>query len=91
MGTGGVLAGAPAGTVFNPTYSLLGFTLSDYSGIYFQTPGRSRGNHDASGFISDADKIAIAAAEVLGLREHKLITWTNYRRGYRLGRWTQTH
>ena len=74
MGTGGVLTGAPAGTVFNSTYSLVGFTLSDYSGIYFQSPGGCCGNPDASPFISNADKIAIAAAEVLGLS----ITIQNY-------------
>lgn len=74
MGTGGVLTGAPAGTVFNSTYSLAGFTLSDYSGIYFQSPGGCCGAPDASTSISDPDKIAIAAAEVLGLS----ITIQNY-------------
>ena len=74
MGTGGVLSGAPAGTVFNSTYSLAGFTLSDYSGIYFQSPGGCCGAPDASTSISDPDKIAIAAAEVLGLS----ITIQNY-------------
>ena len=74
MGTGGLLPGAPVGTVFNATYSLAGFTLSDYSGIYFQSPRGCCGAPDASPFISDADKTAIAAAEVLGLS----ITIQNY-------------
>lgn len=74
MGTGGVLPGAPAGTVFNPTYSLTGFTLSDYSAIYFQSPGGCCGAPDASTSISAGDKALIAAAEVLGLN----ITIQNY-------------
>lgn len=74
MGTGGVLAGAPIGTVFNPTYSLFGYTLADYSGIYFQSPSGCCGAPDASTSISDADKDLIAAAELLGLN----ITIQNY-------------
>ena len=63
-----------AAGLFIATYSLAGFTLSDYSGIYFQSPGGCCGAPDASTSISDADKIAIAAAEVLGLN----ITIQNY-------------
>lgn len=74
MGTGGVLSGAPAGTVYNSTYSLAGFTLSDYSAIYFQSPGGCCGAPDASPSISAADKAAIGAAEALGLN----ITIENY-------------
>lgn len=74
MGTGGTLTGAPAGTVYNPTYSLAGFNLSDYSAIYFQSPGGCCGAPDASTSISDADKALIGAAEALGLN----ITIENY-------------
>lgn len=74
MGTGGALSGAPAGTVYNNTYSLAGFNLSDYSAIYFQSPGGCCGAPDASTSISDADKALIAAAELLGLN----ITIQNY-------------
>ncbi len=74
MGTGGVLGGAPAGTVYNSTYSLTGFSLSDYSAIYFQSPGGCCGAPDASTSISAADQALIGAAEVLGLN----ITLENY-------------
>lgn len=74
MGTGGVLAGAPVGTVYDATYSLAGFSLSDYSAIYFQSPGGCCGAPDASTSISAADKTAIGAAELLGLS----VTIENY-------------
>ena len=74
MGTGGVLAGAPVGTVYNSTFSLAGFTLSNYSAIYFQSPGGCCGAPDASTSISAADKALIGAAELLGLN----ITIENY-------------
>lgn len=74
MGTGGALSGAPVGTVYNSTYSLTGFTLSDYSAIYFQSPGGCCGSPDASTSISASDKTLIAAAEALGLS----ITIENY-------------
>ncbi len=74
MGTGGFLSGAPASTVYNATYSLAGFSLIDYSAIYFQSPGGCCGAPDASTSISAADKAAIGAAELLGLN----ITIQNY-------------
>ncbi len=74
MGTGGVLSGAPAGTVYDSTYSLAGFNLSNYSAIYFQSPGGCCGAPDASTSISAADKIAIGLAEALGLS----VTIENY-------------
>ena len=67
MGTGGVLAGAPAGTVYDSTYSLTGFNLANFSAIYFQSPGGCCGAPDASTSISAGDKALIAAAELLGL------------------------
>ena len=74
MGTGGALTSAPVGTAYNSTYSLAGFTLSNYSAIYFQSPGGCCGDPDASTSISAADKAAIGAAEALGLN----VTIENY-------------
>lgn len=74
MGTGGVLSGAPAGTVYDSTYSLAGFSLSDYSAVYFQSPGGCCGAPDASTSISAGDQALIGAAEALGLN----ITIENY-------------
>ena len=72
MGTGGVLSGAPAGTVYNPTYSLAGFNLSDYSALYIQSVGGCCTQADTS--ISAADQALIGAAEALGLN----LTIENY-------------
>lgn len=74
MGTGGALSGAPVGTAYNSTYALTGFTLSNYSAIYFQSPGGCCGSPDASTSISAADKALIGAAEALGLN----VTLENY-------------
>lgn len=73
---GGVgLSGLAAGqSVLAPGYSLAGFTLSDYSAIYFESPGGCCGAPDASTSISAADQTAIAAAEALGLN----VTIENY-------------
>lgn len=65
MGTGGTLGGSPSGVAYNSTYSLAGFNLANYSGIYFQSPGGCCGAPDASTSISAADKLAIGNAETL--------------------------
>ena len=71
MGTGGTLSGAFATdsskTVYNSTYSLSGFILSDYSGLYIQSPGGCCGAPDGSTSISLADQAAIALAETKGM------------------------
>ena len=69
MGTGGSLSGAPAGTVYNPTYSLAGFNLANYSGLYIQSPGGccSQAMDVGSTPISLADQALIAAAEAAGM------------------------
>lgn len=69
MGSGGVLI-APVGTAFNATYSLTGFNLADYSGLYIQSPGGCCSQAMDAGdttTISAADRTAILTAELLGM------------------------
>ncbi len=65
MGTGNYAS--VTGIVRNTSYSLAGFNLADYSGLYITTPGGCCGAPDASTSISAADKALIAAAELLGM------------------------
>ena len=70
MGTGGALSGAPVGTVYNPSYSLAGYNLADYSGLYIQSPGGCCSQAMEFGgpvTISVADQALIAAAQVAGM------------------------
>lgn len=70
MGTGGALSGAPVGTVYNSSYSLTGFNLADYSGLYIQSPGGCCSQAMEFGGavnISLADQALIAAAEAAGM------------------------
>lgn len=70
MGTGGTLSGAPVGTVYNSSYSLTGFNLADYSGLYIQSPGGCCSQAMDAGdttTISLADQALIAAAEAVGM------------------------
>lgn len=66
---GGVgLSGLSLGQgVMDSGYSLAGFTLSDYSGLYIESPGGCCGAPDGSTSISGADQAAIGAAEATGL------------------------
>lgn len=83
MGTGGVLSGAPVGTVYDSTYSLAGFTLSDYSGLYIQSTGGccSQAMDTGSTPISASDIASIAAAEAAGMS----LTIENYGGGPQWG------
>lgn len=64
---GGVgLSGLSAGqAVYAPGYSLAGFDLNDYAGLYIESPGGCC--YDAAGSISAGDKALIGAQEALGL------------------------
>ena len=73
LGTGTINA-AVTGTVKVGSYSLAGFNLADYSGLYITSPGGCCGAPDGSTSISAADKILIAAAEALGMS----LTLENY-------------
>ena len=66
IGTG-TIGASITGVTRSASYSLAGFNLADFSGLYITSPGGCCGAPDGSTSISAADKILIAAAEALGM------------------------